>query len=116
MMSLVTIKGLKLKARIGIEKRELVSAQEVVLDISFQYDDRLAGRTDDIAKAVDYKAMVGRISVLLKCSRFNLLEKMAREVLKVVMADKRVKKASVTVTKPRAIPRAAGVSLTVTAP
>jgi FolB domain-containing protein len=115
-MAIVTIKGLEVKVRIGIEPRELKSAQAVVLDISFEYDERQAARTDDIASAVDYQAMAGRITDLLKRSRFNLLEKMAHEVLKLVTADKRVKAASVTVTKPRAIRQVSGVSLTVKAP
>jgi D-erythro-7,8-dihydroneopterin triphosphate epimerase len=115
-MAKVTINNLKVKARIGIEERELKSAQEVVLDISFEYDERKAARTDDIASAVDYKAMTDRIADLLKRSRFKLLERMAHEVLKLVKEDKRVKAASVTVTKPRAVRHASGVSLTVTFP
>jgi dihydroneopterin aldolase len=58
--------------------------------------------------------MAERITDLLKRSRFNLLEKMASEVLKLVMADKRVRAASVTITKPSAIRQASGVSVTVT--
>jgi FolB domain-containing protein len=115
-MAKVTINNLKVKTRIGIEPRERKGAQEVVLDIFFEYDERQAARTDDIKHAVDYQAMAERITKLLKRSRFDLLEKMASEVLKLVMADKRVKAASVTVTKARAIRHVSGVSLTVAAP
>jgi FolB domain-containing protein len=115
-MAVVTVNRLKVKTHIGIEPRELKSAQNVILDISFEYDERRAARTDDIASAVDYKAMADGILDLLKRSRFNLLEKMAHEVLKLVTTDKRVKIASVTVTKPHAIPGASGVSLTVKTP
>jgi FolB domain-containing protein len=115
-MAVVSIKGLKVKTRIGIEPRELKSMQVVVLDISFEYDARLVARTDDIASAIDYKALTDKITEFLRRSRFNLLERMAHEVLKLVTTDKRVKTASVTVTKPRAIPGASGVSLTVKTP
>jgi D-erythro-7,8-dihydroneopterin triphosphate epimerase len=112
-MAVVTINDLKVKTRIGIEPRELKSAQDVILDISFEYDERSAARRDDIAFAVDYKAMADKIKDFLGRSRFNLIEKMAHEVLKLVIADKRVKSACVTVTKPRAIRSASGVSVTV---
>jgi D-erythro-7,8-dihydroneopterin triphosphate epimerase len=111
-MATVTIKDLRVKARIGIEPRELKAAQDVVLDISFEYDGRKAAKSDDIADAVDYYALTERIKGLLKRSRFGLLEKMASEVLKLVTADRRVKRACVTVTKPRAIRDASGVSVT----
>jgi D-erythro-7,8-dihydroneopterin triphosphate epimerase len=112
-MAIVTINDLKVKAHIGIEPRELKSAQDVLLDISFEYDARCAARSDDIASAVDYKAMSEGIRAFLARSRFSLLEKMAHEVLKIVTADKRVKAASVTVTKPQALRGASGVSVTV---
>jgi FolB domain-containing protein len=112
-MAKITINNLKVKARIGIEPRELKAAQEVVLNISYEYDARQAARTDDIQVAVDYQAMAERITGHLKRSRFNLLETMASEVVKLVMTDKRVRAASVTVTKARAIRHASGVSLTV---
>ena len=112
-MAKITINSLKVRARIGIEPRERKSAQEVVLNISFEYDVRQAAKTDDIEQAVDYHSMAERITDLLKRSRFNLLEKMASEVLKLVMADKRIWWASVTITKPHAIRQASGVSVTV---
>lgn len=113
-MAKVTINNLKVKARIGIEPRELKVAQEVVLNVTFEYDDHEAAGTDDINSAVDYKALAEQITGYLKRSRFNLLEKMANEVLKIVLLDKRVRSACVTVTKPRAVPHTSGVSLTVT--
>ncbi len=114
-MATVTIKELKVKAHIGIEPHELKAAQEVVFDISFEYDERKAARSDDIRDAVDYKALQEKIRNLLKRSRFNLVEKLAHEVLWLSMTDKRVRSAVVTVSKSKALKNCHGVSLTVSA-
>ena len=115
-MATVTIKDLKIKALIGIEPYELKRSQLIILNISFEYDARHAARSESIKDAVDYKELEGQVQELLKHKRFKLAETLAQEVLMKVLADRRVTSATVTVTKPRALRSAAGVSVTMSSP
>ena len=82
------------------------------MNVEFEFDGVAAGESDGLRQAVDYAALSERITSLAKDSHFFLLEKLASEILKLVMADDRVQSASVTVEKPAAIPAAESVSAT----
>ncbi|HDY64930.1 MAG TPA: dihydroneopterin aldolase, partial [Phycisphaerae bacterium] len=86
--------------------------QDVLVNIEFEFDGAAAAESDDLPQAVDYAALSECITTLVKDSHFFLLEKLASEILKLVMADDRVQSASVMVQKPAAIPAAESVSVT----
>ncbi len=110
--AVIQIRDLALKAVIGIETREREEAQEVLINLTIEYNALEAARSDDIKDAVDYKAVEQAVVDLVGSSRFNLVERMAAEILKVVTVDPRVDFASVTIDKPQALSRSRSVALT----
>ena len=114
-MATIHIRDLSLRTIIGIQDWEREKQQDIVINIALDYDAAKAAKSDDIADAVDYKALKKKIIHLTETTRFNLVEKMASEVLKIVMEDPRVTSASVTIDKPQALRFARSVAVTMTA-
>lgn len=111
-MAGIHIRDLSLRAIVGVQDFEQENAQEVVINILFDYDASRAAQSDDINDAVDYALIRQAVVHLVASSRFNLLERMAAEILKLVMVDERVNAASVTIEKPHALESAMSVALT----
>ena len=112
-MAEIKIKNLKLRAIVGIQDWEREKKQDILLNISFEYDSSEAELSDDISDTVDYKAMKQKIIALVEKSNYNLLEKLAAEVLKICLDTPGVTKASVEIDKPHALRFADSVSVTV---
>ena len=108
----IHIKNLRVRTIIGVNDWERNTPQDVLVNVEFEFDAAAAAESDDLRHAVDYAALSERITALVKDSRFFLLEKLASEILKLVVADDRVQSASVMVEKPAAIPAAESVSVT----
>jgi len=110
-MAIIRITDLKLKAIIGINAWERKIKQEVIINLSLEFDSRQAARTDDIKHTIDYKALKRRIIDLIESSQYFLLEKLVEKVLDLIMTDKKVLKATVRIDKPRALRFAQSVSV-----
>lgn len=112
-MAKIKIKDLKLRTIIGVDEWEKKKKQDVVINIAIGFDGSKAGETDDLKDTVDYKTMKLQILKLVENSNFNLIEKMASEILKICMSDPKVENAAVEVDKPHALRFAESVSVTV---
>lgn len=110
-MATIRITDLKLKTIIGTNDWEREEKQEIIINISFDFDARRASRSDDIRDTVDYKALKKKIMVFVESSRDYLLEKLVEDVLDLVMADKKVRAAAVRIDKPNALRFAKSVSV-----
>lgn len=111
----IAIKNLHLKTIIGIYPLERTKKQAVIINIKFQYDAIKAAKTDNIKNAVDYKTITKNIIALVQKSKFFLLETLANDILKKIIKDKKIRHASVEVTKPGALTHAESVSVKATA-
>ena len=109
----IQIKDLLLRTIIGINEEERRNRQDVLINITLYADTRPAGRSDDIADAVNYRTITKRIIELVEDSQFFLVEKMAAGVADICLADPRVERAQVSVEKPGALRFARSVGVTV---
>jgi FolB domain-containing protein len=109
----VRINNLRLKAIVGAGDQERLSPQEVVVNVSMELTDGSAARSDDIADTVDYEALCQEITRQVEAARFSLLERLAGQVLSIVMSDRKVAGATVEVAKPGALERADSASAAV---
>ena len=109
----ILIEGLLLRAIIGINDEERRDRQDVLIDITMDTDMLMAGQTDNIADAVNYRSITKRVIELVEGSRFFLVEKLAAEIAGICLQDVRVTRARVTVRKPGALrfARSVGVSV-----
>jgi D-erythro-7,8-dihydroneopterin triphosphate epimerase len=109
--TVVRIKNLRLRTVIGVYEWEREVKQDVVLNVEFAYDAEKAVRTDRMEETVNYKAVCKKIIEEVEPARFNLIEKLADQVLKIISQTAGVTRASVEVDKPHALRYADSVSV-----
>jgi len=109
---LIKIKDLRLRTIVGIFDWERTQKQDVVINAKIEFDGSQAAATDKIEDTVDYKAITKNVIELVESSQFFLVEKLCDEILGLIMADERVKRATVEVDKPHALRFADSVSIT----
>ncbi len=110
-MSRIKINNLKLSVYIGVFPHELVKSQKISLDIEIEYDDRIPSESDNIADALDYFKISEKITNQLESSRYGLIEKLNRDVIEIIMRDKKAIFCSVATTKYHCIENADSVTL-----
>jgi len=86
-MDIVYIRQLEIQTIIGIYEWERNQQQTVSLDLQMGTDISLAASSDDIAHALDYKAVAKRLIEFIGASEFHLVETMAEKVADIVMQE-----------------------------
>jgi len=109
----IQIKDLYLRTIIGINEEERRDRQDVLINIVLYADTGVAGASDDIGDAVNYRTITKRVIKLVEESKFYLVEKMAAEIAAICLEDPRVEEVSVRVEKPGALrfARSVGVEI-----
>lgn len=102
-MDRIYIKDLALRCIIGVYPEERRERQDVVINVTLAGDFSAAGRSDDIADAVDYKVMKKNIIKLVETSAFNLIETLAERIAAVCLEHPKVREVTVSVDKPGAL-------------
>jgi FolB domain-containing protein len=107
----IHIRDLSLPCIIGTNPWEREHPQMVCLNLTLECDLAPAGRSDDLADTLDYRALRNTIAERIGASRFFLIERLAAEVADLCLADSRVRAVSVTVDKPGALTLARSVAV-----
>ena len=110
-MAAIRITNLKLRTIIGTNDWERRTKQNVVINITLDYNAAKASRSDNIKDALDYKILTKKIITAVKPSQFFLLEKLAKFIMDIVLEHPGVKQACVRVDKPLALRFADSVSI-----
>ena len=111
-MAIIKIKDLKLRTILGIENWERENKQDIIINITFEFDGSKAAESDDLNDTVDYKKMKQKIIKFVEGSSFFLVEKLAGEVLNICLNAPLVESAVVEIDKPHALRFAESVSVT----
>lgn len=109
----IRINGLFLRTIIGINDDEREHKQDVRINLTLFVDTRPAARTDNIADAVNYRAVTKQVIDLVENSRFFLVERMADEIARLCLREPRIEKVSVYVEKPAALRFAQSVGVAI---
>ncbi|MGB4246686.1 MAG: dihydroneopterin aldolase [Pseudohongiellaceae bacterium] len=110
-MDIVYIHELQIETIIGIYDWERLRKQVVSLDLEMGADIRPAAATEDINKALDYKAVSKRLISFIEESEFLLIETMAEKVAEIVMTEFAVPWLRLRVGKPGAVTGAKDVGV-----
>ncbi|WP_421246909.1 dihydroneopterin aldolase [Aeromonas sanarellii] len=110
-MDKVFIRGLEVLTTIGVYEWEKGIRQKLCFDLEMGFDNRPAAATDDINLALDYATLSRKICDHAQGKVVELVETMAEQVAALVLDDARVQWVKVTLTKPGAVPNAAGVGV-----
>ncbi len=112
-MDKVFIEQLEVITTIGVYDWEQEIKQKLVLDIEMAHDNRPAGKSDDVVDALDYAQVSQAVLSNIEGGRFLLVERVAEEVAELIMSRFNVPWIKVRLTKPGAVPQAAGVGVVI---
>ncbi len=115
-MDKIFIRELALRCIIGIYPEERREKQDILVNVEMHADLRKAGRSDDLADTVDYKAIKKAILKLVEESGFQLIEALAENIADIALADEKVKQVVVTIDKPGALRFAKSSAVEITRP
>lgn len=110
-MDKVFIEQLEVITTIGVYDWEQQIKQKLVLDLEMAHDNRPAGKSDDVADALDYAQVSQAVIEHIEQGRFLLVERVAEEVAELIMARFSVPWIRIRLTKPGAVPQAKGVGV-----
>ena len=102
-MDIVYIRDLKVDTVIGIFDWERRIRQTVSLDLEMATDIRRAAGSDDIADALDYKAVGKRLIAFIQQSEFQLVETLTEKVAEIVLKEFNVVWLRLRLSKPGAL-------------
>ena len=102
-MDIVYIRDLKIETVIGIYDWERRIRQTVSIDLEMATDIRKAAATDNIADALDYKAVAKRLIAFVGESQFLLVETLSEKVAEIVMTEFSVPWLRLRLSKPGAV-------------
>jgi len=112
-MDQVFIEGLEIECVIGIYDWERKIRQPIVLDIEMAFDNRKPAASDDIADTLDYKAVSKRLIQYVGESSFGLVEALAENCCRIILAEFAVARVKLKLTKVGAVRGARGVGVTI---
>ena len=75
--------------------------QAFAVSADIEWDLSPAGRTDDLARTVDYCALCGQIEAVANDQRFAFMERFATVVAEELLRDERIDGVTISVTKCR---------------
>lgn len=102
-MDIVYIRELRIDTVIGIFDWERRIRQAVCIDLEMATDIRKAAASDNIADALDYKAVAKRLIVFVEGSEFLLVETLAEKIAALVREEFGVTWLRLQLSKPGAV-------------
>ena len=113
-MDTIRITNLRLRTIIGTNDWERKTLQDILINITIEFDAAKPAQSDNLHDTVDYKKITKRIIKFVEASQFFLLEKLTEEVLNLIMEDQKIQAATVRIDKPHALRFADSVALEIT--
>ena len=95
----IKIKDFKLKTNIGIYDWEKNFEREILINIDIDVLDLKSLKSDQIEDTVDYELIYNQVKNLVQTKQFNLIEKLAYEIVDLIMQDRRIKKVKIEIDK-----------------
>lgn len=108
---LLELNGLEIDCVIGELPEERVRNQRLSLDMRLRIVDD-SSESDDLSDTVDYAALAESVRIALVSAECRMIERAAKVVYEVCIADPKVISAEVKVTKSGAVPHLISASAT----
>lgn len=102
-MDIVFIRDLRINTVVGIYDWERKVRQTIAIDLDMATDIRKAAASDDIADALDYKAVAKRLIAYVESQSFQLVETLAERIAELVLSEFPVPWLRLTLNKPGAV-------------
>lgn len=98
----ISIRGLRVRARHGVEPAERELGGLFVIDVTLELDTRAAAASDDVTRTVDYSALVEELEAATVRDPVALLETVAERLANLCLSRPGVCAVEVCVHKPHA--------------
>lgn len=105
------LNGIDVDCIIGERPDERTRTQTLRVDVELEIPDR-AAETDDLADTVDYAALAGKIRAALSSAKCRMIERAAKVVRDICLAEPLVRSAKARVVKYGAIPHLESAEVT----
>ena len=112
-MDKIHIEDLLIRCIIGVNEWEREKRQDVLLNLVLHTDTHRAGKSDDIADTVNYRAIAKKVITHVEESQYYLVEALAENIARLCLAEPDVEKVEVSVRKPGALRFARSVGVTI---
>ncbi|MBF0490094.1 MAG: dihydroneopterin aldolase [Candidatus Omnitrophica bacterium] len=109
-MAIIDIVDLKVRTIIGTHPWERENKQELIINISLEYDASKASRSDNLKDAIDYEQITKAVIKTVENSQCHLLEKLAAKVMDKIKGFQGLQKVSLRIDKPQALAEARSIS------
>ncbi|CAG9297841.1 dihydroneopterin aldolase [Celerinatantimonas diazotrophica] len=110
-MDKVFIENLSILTTIGVYDWEKEIKQQLVLDLTMDWDNRLAAAEDDLRHALNYAGVSEAVTQLVQGQPYELIETVAEEVAQLILNQFAAARVEVTVRKPKAVANAGCVGV-----
>jgi dihydroneopterin aldolase len=110
---IVFLRDLRIDTVIGIYDWERRMRQTVILDLEMSADVAAAAQTEDIADALNYKAVAKRLIQFVGDSRFQLVETLAERCAEIIRQEFGVRWVRLTLNKKGAVRGASDVGVVI---
>lgn len=111
----INITNLRLRTYIGFNPEEKDKQQDIIVNVKITYRADQAFNSDDEDDALNYKTITKNIIGHVEQGRFQLLEKLAADLLAIACEPRQVRHAEIKVDKPHALRFADSVSVSLSA-
>lgn len=101
---IVFIKNLKLDVIIGIYEHERTQTQPITLNVEMAWDNRPAGKSDDITLTLDYEKVSNFIKAFASESAFLLVERFTEVLAEKLIVEFNIETLTLELNKLTAIP------------
>ena len=101
-MDKIILPNIHLEACHGVHEEEKCTPQPFSITVTLYLDLSKAAKSDDVADTVHYGILYDRIVNHVTTSQYNLIEALAGEIADLILADEKIEKCKVAVTKEQA--------------
>jgi FolB domain-containing protein len=102
-MDLIEISALRLRCVVGCRAEERRDLSDVVIDLRIGVDAHLAGASDELADAWNYRTATKAVIVHVENSEYRTVEALATAIAKIVVIDHSAPSVTVRLHKPGAL-------------
>ena len=112
-MDRIFIRDLLVRGIVGVNEDERRTRQDILVNADLWVDTRAAGRSDDLQQTVNYRSVAKRFVEHIENGRPLLVERLAEELARIVLAEFEVARVRLRVEKPGALrfARSVGVEI-----
>ena len=108
---LIKIKNIKLKTIIGVYDWESQIERQIIINAKIQTNHEKSLISDNILDTINYDDLTSKIKDLVNKNRYKLIEKMAQEIMNLIMLDDRIESCKLEVEKVGAVENLEAVSV-----